>query len=70
MRCNVRPYIPPITYALFTEIMRTGVGGREWLYHTTFELDMESRERSHYELIFEGLDTVCDVYLVGSSRCA
>lgn len=68
MRCNVSPYLPPTIDAPLTGIMRTGVGEREWLYRTSFELEVESREHSHFELLFEGLDTVCDVYLVSASR--
>lgn len=68
MRCNVSPYLPPTIGTPLTGIMRTGVSQREWLYRTTFELDAESRKRSLFELMFEGLDTVCDIYLVSSSR--
>jgi len=38
-----------------------GVGEREWLYATTFEFAHNSE---HIELVFEGLDTLCHIYLV------
>ena len=43
--------------------MVTGVGEREWLYARELNLDMEKRNQ-FFDLVFEGLDTICDVYLV------
>ncbi|EIW52338.1 glycoside hydrolase [Trametes versicolor FP-101664 SS1] len=56
----------PDPFVGFNEHEVQWVGEREWLYRTSFELEVESRERSHFELLFEGLDTVCDVYLNGA----
>ncbi|KZV98784.1 glycoside hydrolase family 2 protein, partial [Exidia glandulosa HHB12029] len=38
------------------------VGEREWLYTTQFAYDGDNE---HVELVFEGLDTICTVYLNG-----
>jgi hypothetical protein len=42
-----------------------GVGEREWLYRCAFDVDTLGDAGDVYrELVFDGLDTVCDVYLV------
>jgi hypothetical protein len=47
-----------------------GVGEREWLYRCAFDVDaLEDTGDVRHELVFEGLDTVCDVYLVCLSSC-
>ena len=47
-----------------------GIGEREWLYHTKFDVpESEHDQWKNAELVFEGLDTLCDVYLV-SPACA
>lgn len=43
-----------------------GVGDVEWLYKCTFPYDSALNEGQKAFLEFEGLDTLCDVYLVGS----
>lgn len=40
-----------------------GVGDVEWLYKSVFETDNASADR-FAKFIFEGLDTICDIYLV------
>ena len=42
----------------------TGIGEREWLYLTKFDMQESERNWKNAELVFEGLDTLCDVYLV------
>lgn len=44
---------------------------REWLYTTSFSLGGVFEHAQHFEIVFEGLDTFADVYLVsfiGSER--
>ncbi|KAI1789937.1 glycoside hydrolase [Ganoderma leucocontextum] len=41
------------------------IGEREWLYHTKFDIPESERNWKNAELVFEGLDTLCDVYLNG-----
>ena len=43
-----------------------GVGERGWLYCTLFDVKSEDREKKFHTLVFEGLDTICDVYLVST----
>lgn len=40
---------------------KLGVGEREWLYQTAFTTEGSV---VHAALVFDGLDTFCDVYLV------
>lgn len=51
------------TAAITNTIIPEGVGEREWLYASNFMFDKNAIEDSA-ELVFEGLDTVCSVYLV------
>lgn len=46
-----------------SNIILEGIGEREWLYTSNFMYDKNASEDSA-ELVFEGLDTVCSVYLV------
>jgi beta-mannosidase len=39
------------------------IGKTDWEYQTTFNVTAEMLERSHVELIFEGLDTYANVFL-------
>lgn len=45
------------------------------MWTTTFELTPDELARPHHDLVFEGLDTFCNVYLVrnttshAQSRC-
>lgn len=41
----------------------TGIGDTEWLYKCSFPFD-RSQQHLYGLLKFDGLDTVCDVYLV------
>ncbi|KAG9002811.1 hypothetical protein FRB94_003614 [Tulasnella sp. JGI-2019a] len=41
------------------------INDSEWLYFTTFPYDVTS-DHAHVELLFEGLDTYCTVYLNGN----
>ncbi|KAI8986300.1 glycoside hydrolase [Trametes punicea] len=52
----------PDPFVGFNEHEVQWVGEREWLYHTKFEIRPEEGNKAH-ALIFEGLDTFCDVYL-------
>lgn len=45
--------------------MYPGIGEVEWLYKTTFQAKPPGADE-HLLLEFEGLDTICDVFLVGS----
>jgi hypothetical protein len=42
--------------------MSPGIGECEWLYRSQF--DAPAVKTPFYDLEFEGLDTICDVYLV------
>ena len=44
----------------------SGIGDSEWLYHTKFDVSETERAFKNAELVFEGLDTLCDVYLVST----
>ena len=44
----------------------TGIGDREWLYHAKFDVSEKERAFKNAELVFDGLDTLCDVYLVST----
>ncbi len=46
----------------------TGVADSEWLYQAKFDVSADARSFQHAELVFEGLDTICDVYLVSVPR--
>jgi hypothetical protein len=59
-----------MTLRLVTDYMGChylGVGDSEWLYRCQFDSPATSSANvstSQYELQFDGLDTLCDVYLV------
>ena len=44
--------------------LSSGVGEVEWLYTSKFDVPGTEQEWKHAELVLEGLDTICDVYLV------
>ena len=44
----------------------TGIGDSEWLYLTKFDVSEKERNFKFAELVFEGLDTLCDVYLASA----
>jgi beta-mannosidase len=46
------------------------IGLAQWEYRTSFDVDRNTRKRSHTELVFEGLDTFVDVYLNGEKVLA
>ncbi|GBE85088.1 Beta-mannosidase B [Sparassis crispa] len=54
----------PDPFVGFNEHRVQWVGEREWLYYTTF--DYAGAKDANAELVFEGLDTICDVYLNGT----
>ena len=60
VQCEYRP----ISSLLWLHLQLVGVGETEWLYTTKFDVPMEETNWKHAELLFEGLDTLCDVYLV------
>src|SRR5580692_10484665 len=39
------------------------IGLTDWEYQTTFQVDSASLGRDHVDLVFDGLDTLADVYL-------
>jgi hypothetical protein len=45
------------------------VGETEWLYTCTFDAPVTAEGSSH-KLTFDGLDTLCDVYLVNMTGCS
>ena len=49
---------------LYAGLLVAGVGETEWLYYTSFDVSDSERNWRNAELVFEGLDTICDVYLV------
>ncbi|OCH85238.1 glycoside hydrolase [Obba rivulosa] len=61
----LRTGLIPDPHLGFNEHKVQWVGEREWLYHTTFVYDPDA-QYAHIELLFEGLDTFCDVYLNGN----
>lgn len=42
-----------------------GVGEADWAFKTTFKVTKEQLAEPHADLLFEGLDTFCDISLVG-----
>lgn len=44
-----------------------GVGEADWAFKTTFKAAKEQLAEPHADLLFEGLDTFCDISLVGPS---
>ncbi|KAF5360479.1 hypothetical protein D9756_004513 [Leucocoprinus leucothites] len=54
----------PDPFIGFNEHKVQWIGEAEWLYKTTVEVDLPM-SRKFLELEFEGLDTICDVYLNG-----
>lgn len=49
----------------------TGVADEDWIYATTFRIDCLEELKNGTRLaniVFEGLDTFCTVYLVGNIR--
>ena len=42
------------------------MGEKEWLYATTFSFD-KNDDQEFAELVFEGLDTLCTVYVVSNT---
>lgn len=66
-RCNVSTIQPYATGDILTEAKSSGIGEVEWLYKTSFDFDKSSKHTNAI-LTFEGLDTICDVYLVSMSR--
>ncbi|KAI0326209.1 glycoside hydrolase [Cubamyces sp. BRFM 1775] len=59
----------PDPFIGFNEHAVQWVGEREWLYCTRFDVQPDDRDKLH-ALVFEGLDTVCDVYLNGTKILA
>ena len=43
------------------------MGEKEWLYKTAFAFDVDGNRQSSVDMVFEGLDTFCDIYLVKRS---
>ncbi|EJF55724.1 glycoside hydrolase [Dichomitus squalens LYAD-421 SS1] len=55
----------PDPFIGFNEHEVQWIGETEWLYRTTFDVHETERRWKNAELVFEGLDTICDVYLNG-----
>ena len=65
---NVRLF--SLSFDVYTDHERMlGIGEVEWLYQTSFSYEPDN-EATRTVLEFEGLDTLCDVYLVRSHCCA
>lgn len=60
VQCETRPIDPSNSWQL---MQLEGVGEREWLYACTFSCELRHVD-ALVELFFEGLDTICDIYLV------
>ena len=45
-----------------------GVGEADWAFKTSFQVSEEQLQDDHADLVFEGLDTFCDISLVSQSR--
>jgi hypothetical protein len=43
---------------------RTGVAEADWVFKTTFDATSEQLQDEEADLLFEGLDTYCDITLV------
>ena len=41
-----------------------GVGEADWAFKTTFDVTKNQLAEQHADLLFEGLDTFCDISLV------
>lgn len=76
-QCSSSPS-PPFTFHwrrkltcdLDAVVGRKGVGEADWVFRTTFELSEEQvqkKEQGGLDLVFEGLDTFCEVFLVRPS---
>lgn len=48
--------------------MTAGVGEADWVFQTTFAVPAAELKKESHELVFEGLDTFCTVFLVRSCR--
>lgn len=46
------------------EADQIGVGEADWAFKTTFNVSKEQLAEPHADLLFEGLDTFCDISLV------
>ncbi|KAH9919171.1 glycoside hydrolase [Epithele typhae] len=55
----------PDPFLGFNEHEVQWIGETEWLYATTLDVPVGERNWKHAELVFDGLDTLCDVYLNG-----
>ncbi|KAI9068740.1 glycoside hydrolase family 2 protein [Trametes sanguinea] len=55
----------PDPFVGFNEHEVQWVGERDWLYYTTFDCDINAGKDKTHILVFEGLDSICDVYLNG-----
>ncbi|KZT12292.1 glycoside hydrolase family 2 protein [Laetiporus sulphureus 93-53] len=53
----------PDPFLGFNEHKVQWVGEREWLYYCSFQCDSRVDGADNVQLQFEGLDTICDVYL-------
>jgi beta-mannosidase len=43
-----------------------GVGEANWVFKTSFEVTAEQLKDPEIDLVFEGLDTYCDIVLVST----
>ncbi len=53
----------PDPYLGFNEDSVQWIENDDWVYRTSFELSRKDLERTHTELVFDGLDTYADIYL-------
>lgn len=64
-KVQCEPYLLLVKYEVYRadSYILAGVGEREWLYRTSFDF---SSSQPLADLIFDGLDTFCTVYLVSA----
>lgn len=46
-----------------------GVQEADWAFKTSFKATKEQLAEAEADLVFEGLDTYCDITVVSSTRC-
>jgi beta-mannosidase len=47
-----------------SELMGAGIQEADWTFKTTFEVTSSQLDEACADLVFEGLDTYCDISLV------
>jgi hypothetical protein len=56
-------------HCIYLALLRsTGIQEADWYFKTTFVTAQLDLSAAHVDVVFEGLDTYCDIYLVCSAR--